>query len=107
MRRKKGKKEEGEERKNEWKTEISSLSNNIFLNTINGMFPHKLSTVNTLHGLPMGFLKNSPPIFCVAMSSGAVSDRDGLSHCNGFLQVKIAPSCDMSQTWSLSQSTPD
>jgi hypothetical protein len=64
--RKKGKREEGKERKNEQKTENSSLSNNICLNTTNGMFPHKMGTVNTLHGLPIGFLKNSPPIFCVA-----------------------------------------
>jgi len=62
----KKRKEEGEEGKNKLKREISSLSNNICLNTINGMFTHKMSTVNTLHSLPTGFLKNSPPIFCVA-----------------------------------------
>jgi hypothetical protein len=58
--RKKGKREKMDERQ---KSPLS-LSNN----TRNRMFAHKSSTVNTLHGLPTGFLKNSPPIFCVARS---------------------------------------
>jgi hypothetical protein len=73
MGRKNKRKEGGKERRKKVKREKinerqkSLLSQkNICLNTINGMFPHKMSTVNTVHGLPMGFLKSSLPIFCEA-----------------------------------------
>jgi hypothetical protein len=55
----------------------------------------------------MDFLKNSQRVFGVASHLEAVSDRDDLSHYNGFPRAKMSPSCNMSRTWTLSQPAAD